>query len=161
LGGKFVFDTTCPPITRTSSLGCITDCSNEDLCTGQLHGIVAPTVAGCPSEFECFYESEFFLKCLEDLCPHSSDEVEYLDVDNVSGDASFRNLNDGRTYDCTVVFDRSDDGFDCAADPRVGDIAVIGTANSRGGVICTGGLAIGLDVVPGFSTECTYACDGL
>jgi hypothetical protein len=162
LGGQRVSDSYCPAVTSRISLGCITSCSDEGVCRNYhpFFGVVGPTVSDCPGGLECFASFSITGRCVEDRCPHIDDEIEYLDVDNVTGDVSFRNLNDGRTYECTVGFDSPDDGFDCLADPRVGDVAVVRFRGLRD-VVCEIDFKIAIDTVPGSPTECEYTCDGL
>jgi hypothetical protein len=95
-------------------------------------------------------------------CPGFFDELRYL---SVGGEfARFENQVDGRRYDCELTWDRSNDDFDCAADPGIGDEALIiamSPANQSATAQCASllpefGTALASD--PGREV-CAYQCE--
>jgi len=92
-----------------------------------------------------------------DFCPWSSDRLEYLALDPITGAASFHNLDDGRKYDCELIFDSPSYSYDCSLDPQVGNVRRIKSRGLyRGNGTCSPGLNIPFNV--GIDFGCTYQC---
>ena len=67
-----------------------------------------------------------------------------------------KNLTDGRRYRCTLILDwETPDGYDCTADPKVGDRTFVWRTNAWTGW-CTGG-EFG-NIGTGEHRQCSYNC---
>ena len=157
LGGGLKFDATCPAVSRSNLLFCVGPPApfSAELCTSR--GGVLENDRDCRGLRSCIREVEIQSRCLERLCPSFDDEIKYVSVDNATGDAVIENLDDGRVYECEVIFDGAGDGFNCRADPRPGDVADIpslGLSDS----FCQGEFNIGVDIPGGGIQECSYRC---
>jgi hypothetical protein len=93
-----------------------------------------------------------------DHCPEGGDQILYVSQD---GDLiTLENLTKTRTYSCTVIFDRADDGYDCTGTAHLGEtteLYSLGLSSS----LCAGSELgnIGTDDPTNeLMQECTYNC---
>ncbi len=87
-------------------------------------------------------------------CPQVSDALEYLEVEPVTGAATFINLDDGREYLCDLVLTRL--GFPiCNIVREVGDVVRVRSLGFSGGN-CT--PAYNTPFIVGMKNICTYRC---
>ncbi len=86
-------------------------------------------------------------------CPQVSDALEYLEVEPVTGTATFRNLDDGREYLCDLALTRL--GFPiCNIVPEVGDVVRVRGLGFMGGN-CTPAYNTPFNMGV---TVCSYQC---
>ncbi len=91
-------------------------------------------------------------------CPEPGDQILYVAQD---GDViTLENVTKTRTYSCTVIFDRADDGYDCVATAHLGattEVYSLGLSS----LLCAGAELgnIGTDDPNNeLMQECTYGC---
>ncbi|HEY3234949.1 MAG TPA: hypothetical protein VGJ84_09535, partial [Polyangiaceae bacterium] len=89
-------------------------------------------------------------------CPEVGNTLQYLTVD-ASGNASIKNLTDGFSYQCTLIFDKAG-GFNCKTIMSGGGATVVSLGLSDS--YCTAAALGNIGVAPaGYSTEeCAYSC---
>jgi hypothetical protein len=92
-------------------------------------------------------------------CPETGDELVYAVVDDASGAATLTNRAHDGEYTCELGMDWQEGGYDCIADPEVGDAMIVMYRRSTT-AFCLEGEPITVQVgLPGTSvTECQYDC---
>jgi hypothetical protein len=90
-------------------------------------------------------------------CPTTGDEITYLAVDHDSGAATLANAARDAEYSCDLGMDWQLGGYDCIADPKVGDSM---TAIYRYSLtpFCLTGESISVQIGAAGFTECQYQC---
>jgi hypothetical protein len=94
-------------------------------------------------------------------CPAQGQSFHYVAVNNTTGAATIHNDSDGRTYVCTLIFDSTQDSFDCTKGPAVGGLGTIVSLGLQGSY-CTGvsfgNIGVNESGQPAGMENCAYAC---
>jgi hypothetical protein len=94
-------------------------------------------------------------------CPATGQAFHYVAVNNTSGAATIHNDTDGRTYVCSLIFDSTQDAFDCTKGPAVGSQGTVVSLGLQGSY-CTGASFgnIGVNEAgqPAGQENCAYSC---
>lgn len=151
LGGTFVSDNTCASFTRHKLEEC--DLSADD-CTSYYGGIVEATNR-CSSGQGCFVDYTLSGRCVENVCPNFGDNIEILTIDDITGDASIKNLTDNnKLYSCSLIFDYTFDSFSCKTDVHEGQVLTAVSLGLPGGTCQTTQFNIGTNTPSG----CVWRC---
>ena len=156
IGGKFIHDETCSPFLHHTLYNCIDFSFTASDCESRSIGGSVETTNQCGSGQGCFIDVARSGRCLENRCPRFNDDVEYLTVNSTTGDATFKNLRDNRTYSCTLL--SSQNGFNCktVSAGTVVDLIALGIGIDQ---VCHIQFNIGTDNLPGVGlNECSYRC---
>jgi hypothetical protein len=84
-------------------------------------------------------------------CPAVGDPWIYESI-AADGQARFKLLDGSRHYQCSLIFDRPQDPYDCRTSPTVGEVAIVASLGLTN-QFCTGGQIGNI----GFP-NCTYSC---
>jgi hypothetical protein len=90
-------------------------------------------------------------------CPETGDEITYVAIDHESGAATLANSARDAEYSCDLGKDWQQGGYDCIADPNVGD-SMTATYHYSMTPFCVVGESFSVQLGTTALTECQYEC---